>query len=115
MRMNSSVYDFPETLLSSLSVKGDQHATATINTEIPPTKEAPTPATGDDEISHATSCALCGIASKTVADQRAHYKSDFHRFNLKLKVRGQPAVQESQFEQIVEGSRRNIQDLPYLW
>jgi hypothetical protein len=95
------VYDLPETLLPSLSLKSDQQPAVTTPDAATRT---PTPASADeDEIPNATSCALCRVTSETVVEQRIHYKSDLHRFNLKLKVRGEAAVSENQFEQMLEG------------
>ena len=42
-------------------------------------------------------CNTCG-GSYTDADYRAHFRSDFHRFNLKLKMQGVPCISEEEFK-----------------
>lgn len=39
---------------------------------------------------------------ESVADQRAHYKSDWHRFNLARKGKGQVPVAEDDFDRLIE-------------
>ena len=41
------------------------------------------------------SCNTCG-GNYSDADFRAHFKSDFHRYNLKLKLRGAPCISEGE-------------------
>mmetsp|Transcript_10366 Transcript_10366/g.12576 ORF Transcript_10366/g.12576 Transcript_10366/m.12576 type:complete len:453 (+) Transcript_10366:41-1399(+) len=43
------------------------------------------------------SCTTCGGSFKTSVEYRAHFKSDWHRYNLKLKMAGQPVVSEEEF------------------
>ena len=35
-----------------------------------------------------TSCSTCAVDFETVEDQRAHFKLDWHRFNLANKLKG---------------------------
>ncbi|GJJ11217.1 hypothetical protein Clacol_005449 [Clathrus columnatus] len=50
------------------------------------------------------SCNVCmGSAFADVDDQRAHFKSDWHRYNVKLRLRGENAVTEPQFSSLIEG------------
>ncbi|CCX04744.1 hypothetical protein FPQ18DRAFT_399790 [Pyronema domesticum] len=94
------IYDLPSTFLTTLEAK-DSHVSTAAETDAP-TEAAPTETT-TDEHSLGMSCSMCGIALASVADQRAHYKSDWHRFNLKMKTRGRPAVTEPQFDDMLEG------------
>lgn len=49
-------------------------------------------------------CAVCVNATFTnVEDQRAHYKSDWHRYNVKAKLSNKHLLSESQFENAVAG------------
>lgn len=41
-------------------------------------------------------CNTCG-GSFTPAEYRAHFRSDWHRYNVKLKMKGVPAVSEKEF------------------
>lgn len=50
-------------------------------------------------------CPAAGINSSGFADQseqRQHFKSDWHRFNVKSKLAGRPTVAEAEFERIVD-------------
>jgi hypothetical protein len=42
------------------------------------------------------SCTTCG-GSYSEAEFRAHFRSDFHRYNLKLKLSGAPCISEEEF------------------
>jgi len=92
------VFDLPDNLLSNLALKTGR--------EIPSPPEAiETPAltSNQDGEATATSCGLCGTTSATVEDQRAHVRSDLHRFNLKRKIARQTAVSEAEFEKMLDG------------
>ena len=43
-------------------------------------------------------CSTSNVSFETEAELRAHYKSDFHRYNLKRKVAGLPAVTREWFD-----------------
>ena len=43
-------------------------------------------------------CNTCGGSFATPALYRAHFKSDWHRFNQKLKLSGQAPVSEEEFD-----------------
>jgi hypothetical protein len=45
----------------------------------------------------AKSCNTCGGAFVTAAEYRAHFKSDWHRFNQKLKLQGKGPITEQEF------------------
>lgn len=49
------------------------------------------------------SCNTCG-GSFTPAEYRAHFRSDWHRYNMKLKLKGIAAVSEKEFLMIDEGA-----------
>ncbi|EHY57037.1 hypothetical protein HRR83_002535 [Exophiala dermatitidis] len=95
------VYDLPPELLHSLTpVGGDQPKAADpIDTTTAPRQPAP----NEDGItsSTSTSCALCRVSFDNVQDQRQHVKSDFHRYNLKLSIKGMPPVDESTFVRLI--------------
>ena len=48
-----------------------------------------------------TSCALCQAAFSTVHEQRQHARSDFHRYNLKLQLKGSQPVNEATFIKLI--------------
>ena len=45
----------------------------------------------------AKSCNTCGGSFANAAEYRAHFRSDWHRFNQKLKLKGVPPVSEQEF------------------
>lgn len=52
-------------------------------------------------------CQACGIGFglpgfASPAEQRSHFKTDWHRYNVRRRVAKQPAVTEAQFEQLLE-------------
>jgi len=50
-------------------------------------------------------CISCRLSFKDPEEQKSHYKSDFHRFNLKRKVANLPPVDEQQFGKKVQNLR----------
>jgi hypothetical protein len=48
-----------------------------------------------------TSCALCQATFSTVHEQRQHVRSDFHRYNLKLQLKGSQPVDETTFTKLI--------------
>lgn len=50
------------------------------------------------EVSEHAVCNTCILQFLDVDEQRAHFKTDFHRYNLKRKMNGKPPVEEETFE-----------------
>jgi hypothetical protein len=51
------------------------------------------------------SCNVCPGASFTdVGDQRSHYRSDWHRYNVKLRLSGANPVPAPEFDKLVDGA-----------
>jgi hypothetical protein len=49
------------------------------------------------------SCQVCGeLKFGSVEERRAHYRSDWHAFNLRRKMKGQMSMTESEFDELVE-------------
>ena len=44
-------------------------------------------------------CSTCGVTFESRDDQKAHFKLDWHRFNIANKLKGLKAVSEEQFEE----------------
>jgi hypothetical protein len=105
MRAQTTVYDLPKDILSTLQPKaetGSEHLQHD-------TEEPKNPKSADDT-QHGTSngskgCSLCGLSFFTVEDQRSHTRSDFHNYNLKQKLRGSKPVAEAEFEELVGGMK----------
>ena len=63
---------------------------------------------GAETTKPSASCLLCAITFPSVAEQRYHVRSDWHGYNLKLKLRGLPTVNEAQFGKLVEDLDESI-------
>lgn len=50
----------------------------------------------DGQVGDTKPCNTCG-GSFTPSEYRSHFRSDWHRFNVKLKMKGAPAVSEKEF------------------
>lgn len=96
-------FDLPPELLYSLTIKTTlsesvQPSEPQVNVE---TKTAePLPLNGDG-VARSSSCGLCGVSYPSVQEQRHHVKSDLHRYNLKLKVKGLPPLDETSFATMI--------------
>lgn len=91
------VYDLPPELLNSLTPVGGEPP----KTEEPDAQTRQAPASGDEGVAPSTSCTLCRVSFDNVQDQRQHVKSDFHRYNLRLNIKGMPSVDEATFVRMI--------------
>ena len=57
-------------------------------------------------------CLACQVAFESAEGQRTHYRSDWHRYNLKRKVAELPPVSNSQFQRKADG---NLFTLIYIY
>ena len=57
----------------------------------------PGPASNSDEQPPLFTCLSCSIAFLNPEDQRAHYRSDLHRYNMKRRVANLPPVKAEAF------------------
>lgn len=98
-----AVFDLPQELLLSLALKESTIVQTSPKSlpEIIPTTEDTKP-TGSPAATSSTSCLLCNASTTNVQDQRQHSKSDWHKYNLKQKLRGQTPVGEAEFEKLIE-------------
>ncbi|PYH93176.1 hypothetical protein BO71DRAFT_382038 [Aspergillus ellipticus CBS 707.79] len=94
------VYDLPQELLSTLTTKsGDQPISVVDYSE--PISEDTEAAVSDHAIASATGCALCKVSFLNVQEQRGHVRSDQHRYNLKVQLRGGTTLDETQFAKAI--------------
>lgn len=100
-----SVYSIPPPLLDALTVRSIQAQTLSQQThndaqQIEPVPEQEPTTTASTGLG----CQTCpGASFDTPEDQRAHFKSDWHRYNAKAKVGGQKIVTADEWENMVEG------------
>lgn len=104
MRLTTAVFDLPEELLATLTLKDQAHRP--LPPSPPRTAAAPgksLDASDADEAgpAKATSCSLCGLSFASVAEQRSHIRSDLHGYNLKQKIKGAKPVGEADFEKLI--------------
>ena len=50
-------------------------------------------------VSSNKSCSTCGVSFESTDDQRAHFKLEWHRFNIANKLKGLKTITEDQFEE----------------
>lgn len=97
--------------MSTLELRPDLNAATTnTTTNVPPQKENISDAALDSSLDaqetdspKAKSCTLCGLTFTTLQEQRDHFKSDFHHYNLKQKMHGLVPVDEKEFDRRIEG------------
>lgn len=93
-----NVYALPQELLDHLTVRS-------IQAETP--NDAPVEATPRAKSDHHSNgslrCQACpDVGFETVEEQRTHFKSDWHRYNVKARLTGR-AVTADEWEGMVEG------------
>lgn len=104
-----SVYSIPPPLLDALTVRSIQAQAVPQQTSTEAQQPEPVP---EEEPTTTAStglgCQTCpGASFDTPEDQRAHFKSDWHRYNAKAKVGGQKIVTADEWENMVEGESRS--------
>ena len=103
------VFDLPAEILSTIQLK-DQDIPAIeeeSRSEAQPDPVDAVPYGEEYTALGSASCTLCGSAFKDVQEQRQHVKSDFHRYNLKQKLKGLSLVDEAQFDTLIHGGSQN--------
>lgn len=80
---------------------GPQNATLTTETASQTSKRPETLESEAESPPNTTACALCQVSFPNVQDQRAHVRSDFHRYNLKARLRGTAPVDEATFSKLI--------------
>ena len=91
------VFSLPKELLESLVPRN-------IINRAPTPSRSPSPPAPTISTNAARACNIClGIGFTDVNEQRRHYRSDWHRYNVKMRLNGANAVSEAQFSQLVDG------------
>ncbi|OCH91038.1 hypothetical protein OBBRIDRAFT_775962 [Obba rivulosa] len=93
------VFSLPRELLDTLMPRNVANQ-ATPPT--PPRSHSPPPAA--PPAAGARACNIClGATFADVDEQRIHYRSDLHRYNVKMRLSGSEPVAEAQFAQLADG------------
>jgi hypothetical protein len=95
-----NVYALPPQLLQNLSVRSIQSANTTRQSEAADQTPAPTTLTANGSSLRCHTCPNAGF--ETIEDQREHFRSDWHRYNVKAKLTGR-AVSAEEWDGMVEG------------
>lgn len=95
------LFSLPRELLDTLAPRNIlaqvPDSTPTSRTETPPPTPQATPGS--------RACNICrGTTFVDVEDQRAHFRSDWHRYNIKIRLNGRDPVTEAHFAQLVDGA-----------
>jgi pre-60S factor REI1 len=61
-------------------------------------------ADNEEQTSGLFTCMACQVAFRSGEGQRNHYRSDWHRYNLKRKVADLPPIALAQFDQKLQGT-----------
>ena len=64
--------------------------------------------TSTGPVKPSTTCQLCGTTFSSVQEQRLHVKTDWHRYNLKQKMKGAQTISENEFEKLVDDLDESI-------
>lgn len=92
------VFSLPKELLDNLVPRN------VVNQAPSPVLQDDPPASVPTSRAEARACNVClGAAFADVDEQRAHFRSDWHRYNVKAKLNGGNSVSESQFAQLIDG------------
>ena len=92
-----NVFCLPSQLVDTLTPRALINQAPPREPSPPPPKVAP--------ISNAKACNIClGAAFADVGEQRAHFRTDWHRYNVKIRLTGGNPVAEAAFAQLVGGT-----------
>ncbi|KAG8694286.1 hypothetical protein FRC09_009947 [Ceratobasidium sp. 395] len=99
------VYNIPPNILGTLALRASSLVANVAVTPASPERSTSTPPQSIQGSSSTPSCTTCvGAVLSDVKDQRAHFRSDWHRYNVKMRLQDssyQP-VSEQQFTKLVE-------------
>ena len=96
MTQRYQVFALPPALLETLTPRNLLSRTTPEDTS--PVQPAPLPP------SNARACNIClGATFLDVDEQRSHFRSDWHRYNVKIRLQGGSPVMEPAFAQLVDG------------
>ncbi|KAL4817104.1 hypothetical protein BDW67DRAFT_175032 [Aspergillus spinulosporus] len=93
------VYDLPQELLASITLKGEDQPITVEDAE--PTPKESLDDVQEHAIATSTSCALCKVSFANVSEQREHVRSDHHKYNVRAQLRGNAVLDEVQFTKAI--------------
>ena len=96
------IFSLPSELFDGLTPRN------TISTALQPPAELSQPESSEpipeQTAAGARACNVClGTSFKDVEEQRSHFRSDWHRYNVKVRLNGGKPVSASEFARLIEG------------
>lgn len=92
------VFSLPQEILDTLVLRN-----VATKTDTSPRSESPVPV--QPAAAGGRACNIClGASFPDVDEQRLHFRSDWHRYNVKMRLSGSNPVSETQFAQLVDGA-----------
>ncbi|KAK7294951.1 hypothetical protein RJT34_17851 [Clitoria ternatea] len=101
-KRHRSIFELPPTFFHSCRLLPSPHSPLSAHHiathhQQPPSNDADTPQNAVVSAPRLT-CNICKAQFDSLQDQRSHFKSDIHRFNVKLTIAGKNTVKEEDFE-----------------
>lgn len=91
------VYSLPPELLDTLTPR-------TLLNRPPSRAPTPEPVLPPASTSGLRACSIClGITFHDLDEQRTHFRSDWHRYNVKVRLNGGQPVTEAIFAELIDG------------
>ena len=98
MSQRYHIFSLPPGLLDTLAPRN------LVSNQAAPQKPPPPPIVPQEQAPSRRSCNIClGTAFVDVDEQRSHFRSDWHRYNVKVRLKGGEPVTESTFAQLIDG------------
>ncbi|KAF1812548.1 hypothetical protein P152DRAFT_435795 [Eremomyces bilateralis CBS 781.70] len=101
VRRHLYLFDLPKELLETLTLASTYTAVSPTTEYHPKPKADPLKSEAADQTIKSTSCGLCSQTFANLQEQREHVRSDYHRYNLKRKIKAQPAITEAEFDRLI--------------
>ncbi|RDB23549.1 hypothetical protein Hypma_009021 [Hypsizygus marmoreus] len=96
------IYSLPQELLDTLTPRN------LVNTSVESRASTPEPAVATTSSGPRTCNACLGATFLDLEEQRTHFRSDWHRYNVKTRLKGGIPVTDAAFAQLVDGLEDSI-------
>ncbi|EXB52676.1 hypothetical protein L484_022453 [Morus notabilis] len=114
-----SVFELPANFFDTCVLLPSPHSVAPLSTETShnsalesvdePEPEAEQNRPQNAGIAPRWTCNTCKAEFESLQDQRSHFKSDIHRFNVKLSIAGKNIVKEDDFDELTSDSFKDYE------
>lgn len=108
LTMTSYVFTLPKPLVDDFKLRQ-------LSLPVPEPVVQPAPVESSAGLGGLFTCSITAASFGTVEELKEHYKSDWYKYNLKLRSKGSKAiVSEDEFDRLVEGSSSRAVDVQAL-